>query len=1445
MATTVGQLAFVKLGEQFREPRWREGLVTSSEGNWVQVLIRADRADEIEEGGCSLQFSQQALFPVLMSTSEVESGLQFVGALPGRANRRSDVGSTRSQELRFRTAICNSIRPTATTWESSGGKVGRFIQRRQCRFSRQSERFAGADEKALARWGYAHRKSKRCSADYGSQPEVSFLGQESGDFREKGTNIRSNEFAEKREGGRGSTETSTSSTGGSIHEEGQQTSPPAEKLKQRIRQFVGRDVSRFSGKQTPGERPCKGRGRLQSWQAAHVQETCQACSPLCEVGGKVLGGKRSPLQIERSRQTNSLGQTEELAENSLHVLGGAGTSVAWQSGKGMSAGGAVSSQHSSSGVGSGLVGGLDDMPSGGSFFEAEVGRRCRRAGTHHSLSQVDGRVGEEHREAESRARFGCGSLGRSPQSPQKAPQENQRGWKRKRFIQRRGLESPAKPRDINSILDELSSSHGSFGRFWRVLQETAFDKSRPRTPLSGGDSACIFPSVLVIPDEPSVAKNARQRARRRGRESSWQWTSMIWALFSFLECGAPFKPQDQLALARRALAVSWTKIHAEYASRLHTQISHFVRLRSNEPLCRGNQKLSEFIDKIRPLNSHYKPDTFNFEALCESAKPVKPERMSLPDTAGIINPLDFLKGKNREIFENFAERVPHDIPPPKPTKALVKVSPDDLPIVYRKLIDSGVATLIPIEMALKDQDGNIVSGGLFAVPHKEATDRIILDRRPQNELEKRVVMAKLPHGSLFTQLIVPKSHSVRASGDDLSNYFYLLRHHESWLGRNTVGKPVKGKHFLDYGCEAERDYILSFKVIAMGDCNAVDLAQETHLQILQDAGCMDPSETVAFKSCLPAKLTWEGLYIDDHIVTQVVPKRKLRKKDQKFRDDEIIEASRKQYQKLGLPVSSKKQFTHLSDFVAWGTAVSSATGRVGTPLVKLKQLCQLIVEVCCIGRVTQKLIQKTVGLLIHPCMHRRICMSLLQDTYTWCDKLKPGLNYQLPSSVREELLWMGLCLPVMHANMRWPVSQRIGASDASSTGGGRAVTYTEPHIAQTLFRFSEHIGEAVRLDWQEGSLAPPSAMHAAPSELEGLMLAHTWTTSHKCKFAHKQHINILELKMVKAELVDLVQKIPTAHRAVLLVDSRVAIGAFCKGRSSSRQLNRILRSMIGWSIAGEKSLHLIWVQSKSNPPDHPSRGIPIPDPTPNDPIIRSTLGQDNPKLQIRKSNREILKATRSDLNETNEGKDGSFEKAAHREKLFVEGQAVKGFPGTKKGVCGDPTHPAQKHWHFKEIFSGKGRLSHVFRRKGKFLVLPEFELIQRGKPSPEHDLLDDKTFCRLCKEAAKPHQIWQLKLIAEKTQGKFVAFDQCEYQLKIPDQQGIMGLAKKGTKILGSLPGIERLERKCSGQHPHVHVIGGVKVKNGWVRRSTLAGAYPTPLCRAYHDVCERLFSTD
>ena len=83
--------------------------------------------------------------------------------------------------------------------------------------------------------------------------------------------------------------------------------------------------------------------------------------------------------------------------------------------------------------------------------------------------------------------------------------------------------------------------------------------------------------------------------------------------------------------------------------------------------------------------------------------------------------------------------------------------------------------------------------GLFTVPHKVTSDRLIVDRRAQNETEKRLGWAKFPHGTTLCQIrLSPKDH-LRASSLDLSSYFYNLKNPAEWQRRTAFGRVFTGK----------------------------------------------------------------------------------------------------------------------------------------------------------------------------------------------------------------------------------------------------------------------------------------------------------------------------------------------------------------------------------------------------------------------------------------------------------------------------------------------------------------------------------------------------------------------------------------------------------------------------------------------------------------------------
>ena len=84
------------------------------------------------------------------------------------------------------------------------------------------------------------------------------------------------------------------------------------------------------------------------------------------------------------------------------------------------------------------------------------------------------------------------------------------------------------------------------------------------------------------------------------------------------------------------------------------------------------------------------------------------------------------------------------------------------------------------------------AGGVFCVHHKKDSDRMIYDRRPRNERERRFHWAELPHGCQLCQLVVGPDDIVRGSLDDLRNYFHSLSQPPGGSQRNPVGRRWLG-----------------------------------------------------------------------------------------------------------------------------------------------------------------------------------------------------------------------------------------------------------------------------------------------------------------------------------------------------------------------------------------------------------------------------------------------------------------------------------------------------------------------------------------------------------------------------------------------------------------------------------------------------------------------------
>ena len=127
------------------------------------------------------------------------------------------------------------------------------------------------------------------------------------------------------------------------------------------------------------------------------------------------------------------------------------------------------------------------------------------------------------------------------------------------------------------------------------------------------------------------------------------------------------------------------------------------------------------------------------------------------------------------------------------------VDPRDEELLRNILLESGMCGILEESLIERRPDGRLLLAGFFAVFHKLLSDRLICDKRPANWGEKRLAWASLPLSSQLAHLLLLPHQHIRASGDDLSSYFYQLEEAPEMLSRCAVGRKVPGDQVVKWG----------------------------------------------------------------------------------------------------------------------------------------------------------------------------------------------------------------------------------------------------------------------------------------------------------------------------------------------------------------------------------------------------------------------------------------------------------------------------------------------------------------------------------------------------------------------------------------------------------------------------------------------------------------------
>lgn len=152
----------------------------------------------------------------------------------------------------------------------------------------------------------------------------------------------------------------------------------------------------------------------------------------------------------------------------------------------------------------------------------------------------------------------------------------------------------------------------------------------------------------------------------------------LWALFNFLESGSPSSSQAINASVQRAFEGEWTAQHESYARTVFAKVLRYCR-HPRGTMDRGPAQLNELISKIK--RSQYDPSIDVHENAC-GAKKVDPQRISLPDRAGILDPADHLTGQQLKEFLEMPVSTPTNCLVGKDFPACHKVDDKDWPHLF-------------------------------------------------------------------------------------------------------------------------------------------------------------------------------------------------------------------------------------------------------------------------------------------------------------------------------------------------------------------------------------------------------------------------------------------------------------------------------------------------------------------------------------------------------------------------------------------------------------------------------------------------------------------------------------------------------------------------------------------------------------------------------------------
>lgn len=499
--------------------------------------------------------------------------------------------------------------------------------------------------------------------------------------------------------------------------------------------------------------------------------------------------------------------------------------------------------------------------------------------------------------------------------------------------------------------------------------------------------------------------------------------------------------------------------------------------------------------------------------------------------------------------------------------------------------------------------------GMFCVVKSLTKDRLILDSRPGNLLEQPLGrwIRSLASGDSLLRLVLRPGSKVVSSGD----WYHLFQVTSERSRRNCLVGCLDSRRLQHLKCmrpelrNAGR-LVGSLGTLAMGDSQAVELAQTCHISLALSYQICREDEMITYKKPLPRSQTMVGILIDDFISLSVLPE------DHDCAEHpstgaQKADAMQDSYKAESLIPHEEKAFRDLEVASFWGIDLEGRRGVLRGAIRRAIPLCSIVMQIAALGHSTVDLLQIVAGALISLLLYRRRMLCLMDSIFGSCRGRGGREVIKLSGKCISELFSIAILLPLAASNLKSQISGKVVASDASNWGQAAVVADVPGKVAEELYRhclrksvWTRLLGPAAEWQRRHDLLEPEDELPGDEKfDMHPLWAICAQGLHYRLMFAKRdtsaKHINISELRgFLRAE--SRISKQLPSHRTLYGLDSQVCLGAIIKGRSSSRSLNRELCQALASLLFFDSYSEAMYFDTKKNRSDAPTRGREIPPP---------------------------------------------------------------------------------------------------------------------------------------------------------------------------------------------------------------------------------------------------------